>query len=207
MVHAAGEGGLAKVLGDFPTGNLCNAHGDVCAMDAAIKPLAPGMKLAGPARTAVISPGQNAAIHRAVHAAEPGDVLVVDGGGSNSWGPFGDILATCCRSRGIVGLVIDSTVRDAAELREMNFPVFCLGTNPSATEKTEPGEIDVSIVCGGIRVRPGDIVVADDDGVVVVPQNIAADVVDGVRRVAEREEAIMKQLAEGKTTAEIFGLV
>jgi len=198
---------LAKDLGGYPTGNLCNAHTGVRAMDASIKPLADGTRLAGSARTAVIAPGQNAAIHRAVHVARPGDVLVVDGGGSRSWGPFGDILATNCRNRGIVGLVIDSTVRDAAELREMGFPVFCLGTNPSATAKTEPGETDIDIVCGGVPVSPGDIIVGDDDGVVVVPRAIAGEVADGVRKVAEREEAIMKQLAEGMSTAEIFKLV
>ena len=207
MEHAARGVELAKDLGGYPTGNLCNAHEAVRAMDASIRPLADSMKLAGPACTAVIAPGQNAAIHRAVQSAEPGEVLVVDGGGSRSWGPFGDILATNCRNRGIVGLVIDSTVRDAAELREMGFPVFCLGTNPSATAKTEPGEVDIDIVCGGVPVNPGDIIVADDDGVVVVPLAIAGDVAEGVRGVAEREEAIMKQLADGMSTAEIFKLV
>lgn len=197
----------ASGLGAYPTGNLCNAHPGVRAMDASIKPLAFGMKLCGPARTAVISPGQNTAIHRAVHDGRPGEVLVVDGGGSRSWGPFGDILATGCRNKGIAGLVIDSTVRDSAELREMGFPVFCLGTNPSATAKTEPGEVDTPIECGGVPVSPGDIIVADDDGVVVVPRAIAAEVAEKVRAVAEREEDILKQLADGKTTAEIFGLV
>jgi 4-hydroxy-4-methyl-2-oxoglutarate aldolase len=198
---------IAKALGAWPTGNLCNAHAGVRAMEASIKPLADGMRLSGPARTAIIAPGQNAAIHRAVHAGRAGEILVVDGGGSRSWGPFGDILATCCRNQGIAGLVIDSTVRDAAELREMEFPVFCLGTNPSATAKTEPGETDVDIQCGQVPVSPGDFIVADDSGVVVIPQAIAADVVRLVREVGQREDAIMKQLAEGKTTAEIFKLV
>ena len=198
---------IAKALGAWPTGNLCNAHAGVRAMDASIKPLAAGMRLSGPARTAVTAPGQNAAIHRAAHAGRSGEILVVDGGGSRSWGPFGDILATCCRNQGIAGLVIDSTVRDAAELCEMEFPVFCLGTNPSATAKTEPGEIDVDIHCGQVPVSPGDFIVADDSGIVVIPKAIAAEVVGLVREVGEREDAIMKQLAEGKTTAEIFNLV
>jgi len=197
---------LAGALGAWPTGNLCNAHPSVRAMDASIKPLADGTQLCGIARTAVTAPGQNAAIHRAAHAGKAGEVLVVDGGGSRSWGPFGDILATCCRNKGIVGLVIDSTVRDASELRQMAFPVFCLGTNPSATAKTEPGEVDTDIVCGGVPVSPGDVIVADDDGVVVVPRAVAAEVAEKVKEVGQREDAIMKQLDEGKTTAEIFGL-
>ena len=207
MDDSAGADDLAKALGAWPTGNLCNAHTGVRAMEASIKPLAAGMRLSGPARTAVIAPGQNAAIHRAVHAAKPGEILVVDGGGSRSWGPFGDILATNCRNQGIAGLVIDSTVRDAAELREMGFAVFCLGTNPSATAKTDPGETDVDIQCGQVPVSPGDYIVGDDDGVVVIPKAIAAEVAGLVREVGQREEAIMKQLAEGKTTAEIFKLV
>jgi len=198
---------VAKALGAWPTGNLCNADERVRAMDAALRPLYSGIRLFGAARTARIAPGQNAAIHRAVHAARPGEVLVVDGGGSRAWGPFGDILATCCRNQGIAGLVIDGTVRDTAELKAMQFPVFCLGAHPAATAKTEPGESDIDIVCGGVPVSPGDIIVGDDDGVVVVPFAITGDVAEKVRAVGAREDDIMKELAAGRTTAEIFGLV
>ena len=197
---------VAKALGAWPTGNLCNADERVRAMDAALRPLYSGIRLFGAARTARIAPGQNAAIHRAVHAARPGEVLVVDGGGSRAWGPFGDILATCCRNQGIAGLVIDGTVRDTAELKAMQFPVFCLGAHPAATAKTEPGESDIDIVCGGVPVSPGDIIVGDDDGVVVVPFAITGDVAEKVRAVGAREDDIMKELAAGRTTAEIFGL-
>ena len=108
----------------LPTGSLCNAHPRVRAMTADIGPLFAGAKLAGPAKTAVIHPGQNAALHRTLAGARPGDVLVVDGGGCREFGPFGDILASACRQRGIAGLVIDSTVRDLAGIREIGFPVF-----------------------------------------------------------------------------------
>ncbi len=198
---------IAKALGAWPTGNLCNADERVLAMASAVRPLFSGIRLCGPARTVRIVPGQNAAIHRAVHAAKPGEVLVVDAGGSRTFGPFGDILATCCRNRGIAGLVIDGTVRDTAELKAMQFPVFCRGAHPAATAKTEPGETDVDIVCGGVPVSPGDFIVGDDDGIVVVPSAISAEVEESVRAVAGREEEIMKQLADGRTTAEIFGLV
>ena len=153
-----------------------------------------------------IAPGQNAAIHSAVHTAAAGEVLVVDASGDRNHGPFGDILATCCRNQGIPGLVIDGTVRDTDELRQMDFPVFCLGANPAATVKDDSGEIDVEISCGGVRVRPGDFIVGDDDGVTVVPREIAAEVANLAAAVALREEAVKQRLADGETTLEIIGL-
>ncbi len=195
---------IAEALGRFPTGNLCNAHQDVQAMQADLTPLFQGAKLSGPAKTARTRPGENAAIHRAVHTAKHGDVLVVDAGRDRRFGPFGDILATCCRNQGIAGLVIDGTIRDSEEIREMRFPVFCLGTNPSATAKSDPGEIDIEIKCGGICVRPGDFVIGDDDGVVLVPHEIARDVARRAAEVVRKEEAIKARLARGETTLEIF---
>lgn len=203
MTHAE----LADALGAFPLGNLCNADSRVTALDPAVTPLFQGARLSGQARTARISPGQNAAIHMAVHAAAPGDVLIVDAGGDRGHGPFGDILAACCMEKGVRGLVIDGTIRDTAEIREMGFPVFCLGANPTATAKKDPGAVDVDIDCGGVAVRPGDFIVGDDDGVVVVPRAIAAAVIEGAAAVDRREIAIKARLAAGESTAEIFGLV
>ncbi len=197
---------LADKFNGLPTGNLCNAHPGVKAMNAAIRPLFPGARLAGPAKTAIILPGQNAALHRTLINARPGDVLVVDGGGSREFGPFGDILATACQGRGIAGLVIDSTVRDLAGIRELGFPVFCLGTNPSATVKTDPGKIDVAIDCGGVRVSPGDYIVGDEDGVVVIPKQIFQEVLTSAAAIAEREKEILTEIAKGKTTCEIFDI-
>jgi 4-hydroxy-4-methyl-2-oxoglutarate aldolase len=201
-----GDKGLVDVLSGLPTGNLCNAHSGVRAMNAAIVPLYQGAKLAGPARTAAIVPGHNAGIHRALARAKPGQVLVVDGGGSRLYGPFGDILASACKLKGITGLVIDSTIRDVAEIRAMNFPVFCLGANPSATQKTDPGEIDVPVVCAGVRVAPGDYIVGDADGVVVIQQDIAREVARSALAIVNREEEIRAELREGKTTCEILNI-
>ncbi|MEM7172188.1 MAG: RraA family protein [Pseudomonadota bacterium] len=197
---------LAEALGAFPTGNLCNAHPDVKAMGPALAPLFKGIKICGPAKTARVTPGQNAAIHRAVHMARPGEILVVDGGGSCGFGPFGDILATACRLKGIGGLVIDSTIRDTAEIRQMGFPVFCRGANPTATAKSDPGEIDGEVCCAGVPVRPGDIIVADDDGVVVVPHDVAEEIAEKAAAVARREQVILDRLAKGETTYQIFDL-
>lgn len=197
---------LTELLAGYPTGNLCNAHGDVKAMHSRIRPIFAAACLAGPARTVRITPGQNAAIHRAVYLAEPGEVLVVDAAASTYYGPFGDILARACMQRGITGLVIDGTVRDCAEITELTFPVFCLGCNPAVTAKTDAGEVDIEIECGDIGVSPGDIVVGDADGVVVIPADIAEKVGDKVRTIASKEEYVVNQLKAGKTTYEIFEL-
>ncbi|MEM8821609.1 MAG: RraA family protein [Pseudomonadota bacterium] len=190
----------------FPTGNLCNANPAVRPVSAAIKPLIPGKRIAGRACTARITPGQNAAIHRAVHKAEPGDILVVDGAASERFGPFGDLLAECCMARGITGGIFDCTIRDSADIAALGFQVFSRGFHPEATAKTDPGETGVPVMISGVIVDPGDIVVGDDDGLVVIPAGIAIEVLSEVTEVASREEKIRARILAGETTYEIFGL-
>lgn len=190
----------------FPTGNLCNADPRVRAIAPAIKPLIPRKRIAGRARTARITPGQNGAIHRAVHHATAGDILVVDGGGSERFGPFGDLLADGCLAKGMVGAVFDCTIRDSADIAALGFQVFCRGFHPEATAKTDRGDTDVPVVLGGVTVHPGDIVVGDDDGVVVIPGDAAEDVLTKVAAVATREETIRARIHAGETTLDIFEL-
>lgn len=195
-----------QALARFAPGVLCNAHPAVRAMRPSIRPLFPGAALCGPAKTVSTGPGQNAAIHRAVHTAKPGEVLVVDGGGEHSCGAFGDLLAICCGQQGVAGLVIDGAVRDTRELAEMGFPVFCSGVNANAAAKSDPGEMDLPVDCGGVRVRPGDIVVGGGDGVAVVPRGIVEDVIARAGEVLAREEAVRVRLAAGETTCDILGI-
>jgi 4-hydroxy-4-methyl-2-oxoglutarate aldolase len=190
----------------YPTGNLCNANPAVRPLSPAIRALIPGKRVAGRARTARIAPGQNAAIHRAVHEAQPGDILVVDGAASERFGPFGDLLADCCKARGMAGGVFDCTIRDSADIAAIGFQVFARGFHPEATAKTDPGETSIAVTVGGVAVHPGDIVVGDDDGVVIVPAGIAAGVLEQVAAVAAREEAIRARILAGETTFDIFGL-
>ena len=190
----------------FPTGNLCNADPRVRAIAPAIRPLIPGKRIAGRARTARITPGQNGAIHRAVHKAQPGDLLIVDGGASMRFGPFGDLLAGGCMAKGIVGAVFDCTIRDSADIAALGFQVFCRGFHPEATAKTDRGETDIPVVIGGVSIHPGDIIVGDDDGVVVIPANAALEVLTNAAAVAAREEDIRACIHAGKTTLEIFDL-
>lgn len=194
--------GLAR----FPTGNLCNADARVRAVASPIKPLIPGQRIAGPARTVRITPGQNGAIHRAVHRAKLGEVLVVDGASSDRYGPFGDLLADGCKTKGMVGAVFDYTIRDSSDIAAIGFQVFCRGFHPEATAKDVHDEIDIPVYIGGVEVRPGDIVVGDADGVVVVPAEAAEYVLRSVAQVAKREDTIRARILGGETTYEIFKL-
>lgn len=188
----------------FPTGNLCNADPRVQALEPAIKPLIPGKRVAGRALTVRITPGQNGAIHRAVHKADVGDILVVDGGASERFGPFGDLLADGCIAKGMTGAVFDCTIRDSADIAALGFQVFCRGFHPEATAKTERGETHIPLVLGGVEINPGDILVGDDDGVVVIPKAAAGEVLTSVTAVAAREEDIRARIHSGETTLDVF---
>ena len=190
----------------FPTGNLSYADPRVRAVAAAIKPLIPGKRIAGRARTVRITPGQNGAIHRAVHHAAAGDVLMVDGDASERFPPFGDLLADGCLAKGIVGAVFDCTIRDSADIAALGLQVFCRGFHPEATTKTERGETDIPVKLGGVSVKPNDIVVGDGDGVVVIPADAAEAVLAQVAQVAAREEVIRARIHAGDTTLTIFEL-
>ncbi len=190
----------------FPTGNLCNADKRVRALSPLIKPLIPGKRVAGRALTVRITPGQNGAVHRAVHHAKPGDLLVVDGGASDRFGPFGDLLADGCIAKGIVGAVFDCAIRDSADIAALGFQVFCRGFHPVATSKLERDETEVPVTVGGVLVHPGDVLVGDDDGVVVIPRDATTDVLAAVINVAAREEAIRSRIHAGETTLDIFNL-
>jgi 4-hydroxy-4-methyl-2-oxoglutarate aldolase len=190
----------------FPLGNYCDADQRVKAMDYGIRPLADTMRVTGPAFTVSSPAGQNLAIHRAIAEARPGDVLVVAMDGDCRFGPFGEILALACQRREIAGLVLDGSVRDGSDIEALGFPVFCRGLAPSGTRKEAPGELGVSICCGGVGVEPGDIVVADRDGVVVIPAAAMDDVVSALCNIVDKEARIKEGIAAGKTTLEIMNL-
>ena len=189
-----------------PLGNYCDADERVEAMDAGIRPLGPSMRVYGPAFTVSSAPGQNLAIHRAVAEAKPGDVLVISMGGDCRYGPFGEILALACRKRGIAGVVVDGSVRDGNDIEALGFPVFCRGLAPAGTRKDDAGRIGEPIRCGHVSVEPGDIIVGDRDGVVVVPSEAVEDVEAALERIAVKEARIKDGIAAGKTTLELLNL-
>ena len=151
-------------------------------------------------------PGDHLALHRAIAAAVPGVVLVVDYGGSTESGPFGEIMALACQLRGVAGLVTDGSVRDSARLIEMGFPVFARGLNIRGTTKLDRGEIGQPVTLGGVRIERGDLVVADADAMLVVPAADADAALSAGEARAAKEARMMERLRAGETSLQILGL-
>lgn len=170
------------------------------------RPLAPDMALAGRALPLSCRPGDNLALHRAIAAAEPGDVLVMDYGGDCGTGPFGEIMALACQLRGIAGLVTNGAVRDSRQIVGLGLPVFARGLAIRGTTKTDRGRLGAAVTLGGTEIRPGDIIVADADGIVVLPAAEAGAALAAAEARAEKEAGIIARLRAGETTLQIMGL-
>jgi 4-hydroxy-4-methyl-2-oxoglutarate aldolase len=188
---------LVKRLGALGVATAHEAYGRFGLMKPYLRPVWSGAETSGTAVTVLAQPGDNWMIHVAVEQCQPGDILVVGCTTDNTDGMFGDLLATSLMARGVKGLIIDAGVRDAKSLREMGFPVWSKAISAKGTVKATLGAVNVPVVCAGINVMPGDAVVADDDGVVVIGRKDAADVVArGEKRVAD-EDGKRRQLAAG----------
>lgn len=189
----------------LPLGNICDANGRRGAMDEGIRPVDPGCRMAGYAYTVQGQPGDNLALHHAMLHAPAGSVLVADMGGYKKGGHFGEIMATACIHKGILGLVIDGTVRDAEDITALGFPVFSRGFCPNGTVKESVGELEVPVICGGMKVETGDLVVGNMDGVVVVKKSEIQAVLERAEAIADKEDTIVEMLRKGMTTAEVYG--
>ncbi len=175
-------------------------------MAAAIKPVAPGTRLAGQARTVTTMSGDNGIIHAAIPLLRAGEVLVVDAARLDDVAVWGEIMTHAAMARGVAGLVLDGAIRDVAAIREMGFPVYCRAVVPRGPHKGFGGTIDAPIACGGVPVAPGDLVVGDDDGVAVVPL-AAVDTVLAAAQAAEiREQETIAKIRQGATTAGLLGI-
>jgi 4-hydroxy-4-methyl-2-oxoglutarate aldolase len=188
---------LVKRLGALGVATAHEAYGRFGLMKPYLRPVWSGAEAAGTAVTVLAQPGDNWMIHVAVEQCQPGDILVVGCTTDNTDGMFGDLLATSLMARGVKGLVIDAGVRDAKALREMGFPVWSKAISAKGTVKATLGAVNVPVVCGGINVVPGDAVIADDDGVVVIGRKDAAEVVAKGEKRAADEDGKRKQLAAG----------
>ncbi|WP_028921675.1 4-carboxy-4-hydroxy-2-oxoadipate aldolase/oxaloacetate decarboxylase [Pseudonocardia acaciae] len=182
------------------------AQGGTGAMDSAIKPLDPTMVLAGPALTVDTRPSDNLAIHRAMTVARPGDVLVVDAKGFTEAGPWGDVLTVYAQQVGLAGLVIDGSVRDSRAIVELGFPVFSRGVCIKGTAKNQPGAVGRPITCAGVAVHPGDVVLGDADGVVVVPAAELDRVLAAAEERERKEERFRAALRDGESLLDLLNL-
>ena len=180
---------------------LADVAGRRGALHGRVRALRPNMKLAGPALTVEVRPGDNLMIHAAIALAQPGDVLVIDGKADQTCALMGTIMMTACRQRGIAGVVVDAAVRDSLEIEEMDFPVFSVGTNPNGPTKNIGGRIGHPISCGGVAVHAGDFVLADADGVVVIERQALAGLIPAAHKKVEDEAKRIAQIQKGQTAA------
>ena len=185
---------------------IYEAQGAKGALDSGIKPIAPGMRLAGPALTVDTRPADNLMLHYAMLKAQPGDVLVVDAKGFLEAGVWGDVFTEQAQRIGLAGLVIHGAVRDAAAMTEAGFPVFSRGLSIKGTGKHQPGRLNVTITIGDVGIDPGDIIVGDQDGVVVVRRHEVDAVLLKSRQREEKEARFRQQIRDGATTVELLGL-
>ena len=191
---------VAQAAG-FQAAILADVAGRRGTMHGRIQALRPRMRVAGPALTVDVRPGDNLMIHAAIALAQPGDVLVIDGKGDQTSALMGTIMMTACRQRGIAGVIVDGAVRDSLEIDEMDFPVFSVGTNPNGPTKNIGGRIGHPVSCGGVAVNPGDFVLADADGVVVVERDALAALIPACHKKVADEARRIAQIKTGDTAA------
>ncbi|NRB31814.1 MAG: RraA family protein [Rhizobiaceae bacterium] len=176
------------------------------AMDGGIQPLDIGMRVVGQARTVRCTVGDNSALHAAIELVAPGDVLVADAGGFMGNAIWGGLMTRAALRKGIAGLIIDGCIRDRLEIIDAGFPCFARGSVPAGPHKNFGGDIDAPIACGGVAVCPGDLVVADADGVTIVPLSRVAKVHTDYLALKQKESRALSELARGGTLAEIYGV-
>ncbi|MDN3354850.1 4-carboxy-4-hydroxy-2-oxoadipate aldolase/oxaloacetate decarboxylase [Actinomadura sp. DC4] len=198
--------GAVDALAGFGVATVHEAMGRAGFLGPGIRPVHLGSRVAGTAVTVLSWPGDNLMIHVAVEQCRPGDLLVVATTSPSTDGMFGELFATALQHRGVRGLVIDAGVRDVADLHAMGFPVWSAAVSAQGTVKATPGAVNVPVSIGGQVIRPGDAILADDDGVVRVPRETVADTVKAARAREEKEEATRTAFRTGELGLDRYGL-
>lgn len=191
---------LVEALGIIPAANIADCMGRLSAMNQEIRRMtAPSAtNMFGVALTVKARPGDNLMIHKALDMAGPGDIVVVANSGDRSQSLMGEIMVAHAKSRGIAGIVLDGPIRDVDALYGMGIPMYATGSTPGGPYKEGPGEINVPIACGNIQVAPGDIIVGDSDGVIVIPQKDAADLLEAAKKFSATDQSKAAEALAGK---------
>lgn len=196
---------MYKELSKFSAATICEALGNKGYLPSAIKPIAQSMKICGPAYTVQTMPRDNVLLHRAYAYAQAGDVLIANCSGFYEAGYWGDLMSLGAKTKGISGLVIDACVRDADDIEAMGFPVFSRGLCIRGTSNHGDGTLNEPIIIGEVLINPGDIVVGDRDGVVIVPQNKIEETIEKAMAREAKEERTRAELRKGRVSIDIYG--
>ncbi|GAA4705754.1 4-carboxy-4-hydroxy-2-oxoadipate aldolase/oxaloacetate decarboxylase [Brevibacillus fulvus] len=188
------------------TSTVYEAQGRTGLMNHSLKPVIEGRAICGPAVTAICHAGDNLMIHAAIEVCQPGDILVVTTIGESVHGMIGELIVRALIKRGVQGVVIDAGIRDAAKIRELGFPVWSKAIHSLGTTKTRGGWVNAPTVCAGVQVGPGDLLLADDDGVVVVRQEDLQTSLEAAQKRVQKEEDTKAKIERGELSLDFYGL-